>query len=256
LPQQLGGGGDTPVPVPDVNWPDPGTLIGEICIVPDPKNPTGPCPSADDMANGSLTIAPAPASNSSGTMLLRLTPTGTRALQAGKPFKVLARLSIRFGVGPSGTTSQVLTITPQAPSPAAAISSVTVSGTTQNPSIVVKGTNLGSKPAPNPSVSPSNQRLCPVVIKGNVGLDYGTSLYLNDNTGNFSAGRYRPTLNELDCIGLIVTKFTPTEIDLRPGNGYQQFLPKYQLNDGDAVEIAVNGTSKTVHVKYGTAVSN
>ena len=72
------------------------------------------------------------------------------------------------------------------------------------------------------------------MIKGNAGLDYGTSLYLNDNTGNFAAGRYRPTLNELDCIGLIVTKFTPTEIDFRPGSGYQQFSPKYQINDGDA----------------------
>ncbi len=143
------------------------------------------------------------------------------------------------------------------PTPAAAtIQSVTVTGTPQNPSIVVHGNNLGTEPAPNPAGSPSNQPLCPVVIKGNAGLDYGTSLYLNDNTGNFSAGRYRPGLNELDCIGFVVTKFTATEVDFRPGNAYQQFFPKYQINDGDTLEIAVNGSSKTVHVKYGTAVSN
>ena len=45
-------------------------------------------------------------------------------------------------------------------------------------------------------------------------------------------------------------------LDFRPGSGYQEFSPKYQINDGDEVEIAVNRASKTVHVKYGTAVTN
>ena len=131
-----------------------------------------------------------------------------------------------------------------------------VTGTPQIPSVVVQGNEFRHKPAPNPTGSPSNQPLCPVVIKGNAGLDYGTGLYLNDNTGNFAAGRYHPTLNELDCIGLIVTKVTPTEVDFRPGSAYQQFSPKYQINNGDAVRSRVNGASKTVHVKYGTAVSS
>ena len=180
--------------------------------------------------------------------------TDTNAFESGQPF----RLKVTVGVSRSGKTvgTATTTINVLGIPRFALISSVTLGGSQQNPSIVVHGTNLGSKPAPNPSGSPSNQPLCPVVIKGNVGLDYGTSLYLNDNTGNFAAGRYRPTVNELDCIGLIVTKFTPTEVDFRPGSGYQQFSPKYQINDGDAIEVAVNGASKTVHVKYGTAVSS
>ncbi len=177
---------------------------------------------------------------------------GVKALRSGKPFPVVLTGTFRVKGKPPITVTKKITL--QGPPPVAAISSVTVTGTPQAPSIVVHGTNLGSEPAPNPSGSPSNQPLCPVVIKGNAGLDYGTSLYLNDATGNFSAGRYRPTLNELDCIGLIVTKFTPTEVDFRPGSGYQQFSPKYRINDGDALEIAINGASKTVHVKYGTAV--
>ena len=147
---------------------------------------------------------------------------------------------------------------PSAPHPAArTISSVTFGGSPRAPSIVVRGQNLGAQPAPNPSGSPSNQPpLCPVTIQGNAGLDYGTSLYLNNTTANWAAGRYRPSSNELDCIGLIVTKFTPTEVDYRLGSAYQQFSPKYQLAAGDTVQVAVNGTTKTVHVKYGATVTN
>ena len=182
------------------------------------------------------------------------TAEGLAALASGKPLRITVTGTFHArGKTPLTTTTKV---TLQGPPPVAAINSVTVTGTPQNPAFVVQGMNLGTRPAPNPSGSPSNQPLCPVLIKGNAGLDYGTSLYVNDNTGNFSAGRYRSSLNELDCIGLVVTKFTPTEVDFRPGNAYQQFFPKYQINDGDAIEIAVNGVAKTVHIKYGTAVSN
>ena len=53
-----------------------------------------------------------------------------------------------------------------------------------------------------------------------------------------------------------MTKFTPTEVDYRLGSAYQQFSPKYQLAAGDAVQVAVNGATKTVHVKYGATVTS
>jgi hypothetical protein len=72
-----------------------------------------------------------------------------------------------------------------------------------------------------------------------------------DTDQNWAAGRYRPSIGELDCIGLIVTKFTSSEVDFRFGSGYAQFYPKYTLAPGDTVQISVNGASKTVPVKYG-----
>jgi hypothetical protein len=94
------------------------------------------------------------------------------------------------------------------------------------------------------------------VIKGNAGRDYGTSLYVVDASQHFAAGRYRPEADELDCIGLIVTTFTPTDIEFRPGSAYQQFYPKYQINDGDSLQVEVNGASRTFHVEYGTTVTS
>jgi hypothetical protein len=179
---------------------------------------------------------------------------GVRALRSGRPFAVTRTATFRAKGKPPTTATKKITL--QGPPPVAAISSVTFSGTPQNPSIIVHGTNLGSKPGPNPAASPSNQPLCPVTINGNAGLDYGTSLYLADDARRMAAGRYRPEINELDCIGLIVTKFTPTEVDYRFGAYYAQVYPKYPLAAGDSIEVGVNGATKTVHVKYGTTVSN
>ena len=136
------------------------------------------------------------------------------------------------------------------------ISSVTFAGSVQNPSIVVHGQKLGKHPAPNPTGSPANRPLCPGAINGNAGLDYGTSLYLDDTTANWAAGRYRPAANELDCIALIVTRFTQTEVAYRFGGFYAQVYPKLALTAGDTVQVTVNGATRTVHVRYGATVIN
>jgi hypothetical protein len=52
-----------------------------------------------------------------------------------------------------------------------------------------------------------------------------------------------------------VTKFTPTEVDFHFGPPYSSFYPKFSLNDGDQVQVALNGAAKTVHVKYGAPVT-
>jgi len=42
------------------------------------------------------------------------------------------------------------------------------------------------------------------VVAGDNGDDYGTSLYLEVPSKNFSGGRYRPSLNETECLDLVV----------------------------------------------------
>jgi hypothetical protein len=138
------------------------------------------------------------------------------------------------------------------------IKSVTVSGTPARPIFTITGSGL-SVPAPSPSVSPSGQPLCPVKIAGSAGLDYGTHLYLigwdgqpnGSNKQLYSAGRYRPKLNELDCIGLIVLSHSPSKLVFTFGHAYTQFRSQYrQLQTGDVIELVVNAASFATVVRY------
>jgi len=126
--------------------------------------------------------------------------------------------------------------------------------TQQKPIIIIHGQSLGTLPPRDPTTTPSNQPLCPVAIEGTPGYDYGTRLYVA--FGGVAAGRYRPSLNELDCLGLIVTKFTTTEVDLQIGGFYTQTYPKFALTAGEVVQLQVNNASTTVHVKYGATVTS
>jgi hypothetical protein len=144
---------------------------------------------------------------------------------------------------------------PTAPAPpptTPTITSVTFGGTATNPSFVVRGTNLGTKPQPNPAAHPSGQNGCPVVA-GDDGYDYGTSLYIAVPARNWSGGRARP--GETDCIDLVVTKFTPTEVDFHFGPFYAQNAVHFPLNEGDEVQVVINGATKTVHVKRGATAT-
>lgn len=142
----------------------------------------------------------------------------------------------------------------------ATITSLRVSGNSHHPVFTIVGHGL-SVPPKNPKKSPSNQKLCPVVINGNAGYDYGTrfslivwNAQLNvANTQRYAGGRYRPALNELDCIGLIVLKATPSEITFTLGAAYLQL---YQSNpgliqSGDVVEVVLNGARFATVVHYG-----
>ena len=53
-----------------------------------------------------------------------------------------------------------------------------------------------------------------------------------------------------------MTKFTATEVDYRFGGFYAQVYPKLALAAGDTVQVAVNGATKTVHVKYGVTATS
>jgi len=128
------------------------------------------------------------------------------------------------------------------------ITAVKVSGSPSRPVLIVKGRGL-IVPKPNPATSPSGQPLCPLHISGNAGLDYGNALFVifwagqpnDDNALMYAAGRYRPSLSELDCIGLVVLKHTSTQITMTLGRGYQQYYaakPRFVRN-GDVIDVGV-----------------
>jgi hypothetical protein len=137
---------------------------------------------------------------------------------------------------------------------AAAITSVTFSGSPAKPVITEVGRGL-SVPSPSPKISPSNQPLCPKAITGNAGLDYGTGLFVTAFANDqhlYSAGRYRPTLNELDCIGLIVLSHTPKKLRFTFGAAYRQADFGYKpLVNGSLVEVVVRNAAFGVVVHYG-----
>jgi hypothetical protein len=140
----------------------------------------------------------------------------------------------------------------------AVITSLTVAGTPAKPVFTILGRAL-TVPRPNPKTAPARQRMCPLKTTGNVGHDYGTRFYLiawdgqatSSNALLYSAGRYRPTLNELDCIGIVLVSHTPSQLVFRFGHAYSQFSSQYRpLTNGDVVEVVLNDASRATVVHY------
>jgi hypothetical protein len=138
----------------------------------------------------------------------------------------------------------------QAGGSAPTITSLAVAGPAANPSFVIRGTNLGRLPAPDPAAHPAGQGGCPSV-PGRDGYDYGTNLYVAVPARSWSGGRHRADLHEIDCIDLVVTEFTPTEVRFHFGPFYAKNFAHFPLENGDGVEVGVNGAVKAVHVKLG-----
>lgn len=162
------------------------------------------------------------------------TPTGGQGVTLDQTFYYL----------PTQTTAPGSSATSAKPS----IAGVRFSGTATNPMLVITGQNLGTEPPASPSAHVSGQNGCPS-FTGDRGYDYGTSLYII-LPGGVSAGRYRPERGETDCIDLVVTTFSPTEIDITLGSFYSQQYPKYSLSAGGAYEVVVNGATYGGTVAY------
>jgi hypothetical protein len=133
------------------------------------------------------------------------------------------------------------------------ISKVTFKDGPTKPEIVISGKHFGHLPPRDPTGETSNFGQCGR-IPGHAGYDYGAKLWLEDRSQLFSAG-YTPYV---DCMGLIVTKYTDCEIVYRLGsfydlnygrrNGFDHGM--YKLAEGDLVGITVNGALITTRVHY------
>jgi hypothetical protein len=137
------------------------------------------------------------------------------------------------------------------------IDKIIFGGTPTNPGITITGSDLtydqylsSAAPPPDPSYAPGGHPGCPVQFKGNQGYDYGTRLYFVDKSAKplWAAGRYRPRLGELDCIGLIVTQWTSGSIQYHFGSFFR--LRHFQLDKGDFVQLVFNHLTTGVHVSY------
>jgi hypothetical protein len=148
-----------------------------------------------------------------------------------------------------------------APRGQAKISQVTITGTERNPLITVRGQHLGSRPLPNPAYHPlGHPPLCPpqpTKPQSAYGFDYGTKLYIADSTQqpNWSGGRYRPSLGELDCVGVVVVSFTQSKAVFRLDAAYREPLENspdrtYHLKENDVFVVGVNGARVTGRVHY------
>jgi hypothetical protein len=114
-----------------------------------------------------------------------------------------------------------------------AITSVVFHGNMGAPVIDIHGRGFGSRPVANPP-RPPEPPFANRYLAGGAGC----------TTTNFSAGRYRPNLqpvHELDCVGIIILRYTPTRVTFKLGSDYRAH--HYQLAQGDPYQIAV----RTLH---------
>lgn len=142
------------------------------------------------------------------------------------------------------------------PAHASGITSVVFTGNASNPTITINGSGFGSTaPATNPIYTPAGNTApgitytCPATI-GNDGFDYGTSLWLQDtkSPGGYRMGRYDSTIDELDCIGLLVTSYSDTQVVFTLGAEYSE--GGYSLAQGDPYTVYVNGAQTSGTVIY------
>jgi hypothetical protein len=156
-----------------------------------------------------------------------------------------AAVTVAVGVAAAPTAT--------APLPAR-ISSVTFTGVQAKPTITIRGHGFGTRPHPSPAYQPlGHPPLCPPTPTkppAAYGFDYGTNLFLEDRTQQpvWSAGRYRPAQNELDCVGVIVVKFSPSLVVLRLGAFYTE--AKLRLEPNDVFTIGVNAARFHSRVRY------
>ena len=136
----------------------------------------------------------------------------------------------------------------------ATITSVAFAGSAANPTITIVGAGFGARPQPAPPYRPrppqgtASPYGC--TTTGNVGYDYGTQLWLSDGAPGhiWSAGRYRPKIKELDCVGLLILSYSPTKVVYRLGVDYKAH--GYQLSEGDPYRVSVKGTTNRGVVHY------
>lgn len=136
------------------------------------------------------------------------------------------------------------------------ITSVSFAGSEGSPRFVIHGANFGRLPAARGG--PTSSAACRSDgAQGNQGRNYAAKLFFIDNTNSFSgglSGPYHGVANVVDCVGLIVTAYTPERVAFSLGSDYRKH--PYSIRQGDKVLFVVAGAKATVTVRYGHTVAN
>jgi hypothetical protein len=180
--------------------------------------------------------------------------------------EIIADVRARIGAAAVASLALLVAVSgasgaPAAKGSSAKITRVTITGTERNPVITVHGQHLGTRPHPNPTYHPlGHPPLCPpnpTEPQSAYGFDYGTKLFLVDSTQqpNWSGGRYRPKLGELDCVGVVVLSFSQAKVVFRFDAAYREPLENhpdrsYHLLENDAFTVGVNGAHFSGRVHY------
>ena len=119
---------------------------------------------------------------------------------------------------------------------AGVIKKVVFTGTSTAPVITITGSGFGTKPTPDPQISPAKAgakyhsacKAQPLQGNGKDGRDYGpTALGLGwgaSAPSGYNAGVYVPG-SYLDCIGFVVKSYTSTKVVLHLGCQYAALRP-------------------------------
>jgi hypothetical protein len=113
------------------------------------------------------------------------------------------------------------------------------------PLVTINGSGFGNLPNPLPGGDP-------VVAAGDcgspagyAGLDFGNKLYFGDGwEAGFAAA---PTGFSINCIGLVIWKYTPTQIQFGFGYVYHSFTP---LQNGQSYSLVVKGATHSGTVNF------
>lgn len=140
-------------------------------------------------------------------------------------YRVVAGAAAGTGVGADKTVKT------KSPS----IKTVRFTGTSAEPTVTITGSNLGPRPAPEPSEPLS-------CFAGDTSYDYGTSLYFTEATQGWGAGHVG------DCIGLVLEAYSETQIVYGFGTGYSHYGP---ITTGDRYTLYVYAGKHSGTVAYG-----
>ena len=135
---------------------------------------------------------------------------------------------------------------------AATITSVAIDGSVTAPTFVIHGRGFGSSLPPAVG-SPITSAACRAEhAPGDQGGNYGSKLYFVDTTSKFSgglSGPYEGVADVVDCVGLIITSYSPTRVIVTLGSDDRKH--PYAVHTGDRITFVVNGAKATVTVKHG-----
>jgi hypothetical protein len=161
----------------------------------------------------------------SGTSPVPVSATLTKLKPASTyHYRVVATTSTGNAIGPDETFKTA----------GAVIKAVTFTGTPTEPTITITGENLGQKPSTNPKTPLT-------CFSGDTSFDYGSALYFTESTQGWTAGQTG------DCIGLIVSSYTESQIVYKFGAGYSHYG---QVTSGDTYTLVVRTAKHTGTVAY------